>query len=96
MLFLKLNKNLSFDKKLVGDFNLLENKIKKNHQNNYIYTGCQIINKNLFQSYSVDFFSISKIWDELITKNELYGYKSLEKFYHLTNIEIYKETLKNK
>ena len=61
-----------------------------------LYTGCQIINKNLFKSYSVDYFSISKIWDELINKDQLYGFKSLEKFYHLTNIEIYKEILENK
>ena len=95
-ILLLTNKKLSFDKKLIGDFNLIENKIKKDDQNNFIYTGCQIINKNLFKSYSVDYFSISKIWDELINKDQLYGFKSLEKFYHLTNIEIYREILKNK
>ena len=95
-ILLLANKKLSFDKKLVGDFNLLDNIIKKDDQNDFIYTGCQIINKNLFQSYSVDYFSISKIWNELINRGELYGFKSLEKFYHLTNIEIYREILKNK
>ena len=95
-ILLLANKKLSFDKKLAGDFNLLENKIKKDDQNDFIYTGCQIINKNLFQFYSVNYFSISKIWNELINKNELYGFKSLEKFYHLTNIEIYKEILESK
>ena len=90
------NKNLSFDKKLMGDFNLLENIIKKKPQNNLIYTGCQIINKNLFESFSVNNFSISRIWDELIKKNELYGYESFEEFYHLTNLEVYTELLKNK
>ena len=90
------NKNLSFDKKLKGDFNLLENVIKKNPQNNLIYTGCQIINKSLFESFSVNNFSISRIWNELIKKNELYGYESFEKFYHLTSLEVYKELLKNK
>jgi len=90
------NRKLSFDKKLKGDFNLLENIIKKNFQNDLIYTGCQIINKSLFESFSVNNFSISKIWNELIKKNELYGYESLEKFYHLTNLEVYEELLKNK
>jgi|TARA_B110000091_G_scaffold40706_1_gene44056 MurNAc alpha-1-phosphate uridylyltransferase len=90
------NKNLSFDKKLKGDFNLLENVIKKNPQNDLIYTGCQIINKSLFEPFSVDNFSISKIWNELIKKNELYGYESFEEFYHLTSLEVYKELLKNK
>ena len=95
-ILLLVNKDLSFDKKLKGDFNLIENKIKKNDQNDLIYTGCQIINKSLFQSYSVSNFSISNIWNELINKNELYGYESVEYFYHLTNLEVYKKLLKNK
>jgi len=95
-ILLLANKNLSFDKKLKGDFSLVENKIKKDHQNDLIYTGCQIINKSLFESYPVNSFSISKVWNELISKNKLYGYESSEDFYHLTNLEVYKELLKNK
>tara|TARA_B100000787_G_scaffold137522_1_gene106369 strand:+ start:381 stop:1073 length:693 start_codon:yes stop_codon:yes gene_type:complete len=95
-ILLLVNKNLSFDKKLKGDFNLEENKIKKYVKNNLIYTGCQIINKKSFESYSVDNFSISEIWKKLINKNKLYGYESFEDFYHLTNLEVYKELLKNK
>ena len=94
-ILLLVNKNLSFDKKLKGDFNLLENVIKKDSQNNLIYTGCQIINKDLFSSHLVSDFSISEIWNQLISKNKLYGYESLENFYHLTNLEVYKELLKN-
>ncbi len=94
-ILLLVNKNLSFDKKLKGDFNLLKNTIKKDLQNDLIYTGCQIINKSLFESLLVNNFSISRIWNELINKNELYGYESLESFYHLTNLEVYKELLKN-
>ena len=94
-ILLLVNKNLSFDKKLKGDFNLLENVITKDSQNNLIYTGCQIINKKLFSSHLVSDFSISEIWNQLIGKNKLYGYESLESFYHLTNLEIYKELLKN-
>ena len=95
-ILLLVNKNLSFDKKLKGDFNLIDNKIKKNHQNDLIYTGCQIINKSLFESYSVSNFSISKVWNELIAKSKLYGYESPEEFYHLTNLKVYGELLKNK
>ena len=95
-ILLLVNKSFSFDKKLKGDFNLLENIIKKDFQNDLIYTGCQIINKSLFKSYLVSNFSISKVWNELISKNKLYGYESLENFYHLTNLEVYKELLKNK
>jgi len=95
-MLLLVNKDLSFDKKLKGDFNLLENVIKKDSKNDLIYTGCQIINKSLFEPYSVNNFSISKIWYDLINKNELCGYESLEDFHHLTNLEVYQELLKNK
>ena len=95
-ILLLANKNLSFDKELKGDFNLIDNKIKKDDQNNLIYTGCQIINKSLFESCSINNFSISRIWNKQINKNELYGYESSEDFYHLTNLKVYEELLKNK
>jgi MurNAc alpha-1-phosphate uridylyltransferase len=94
-ILLLVNKKLSFDKKLRGDFNLFENVIKKDLQNDLIYTGCQIINKNLFDSHSVSNFSILEVWNQSVRKNKLYGYESLENFYHLTNLEVYKELLKN-
>ena len=95
-ILLLANKNLSFDKKLKGDFNLVDNKIKKSDQNDLIYTGCQIINKSLFESYSVSNFSISEVWNELIAKNKLYGFESSEEFYHVTNLKVYEYLLKNK
>ena len=95
-ILLLVNKNLSFDKKLKSDFILLNNIIKKDLQNDLIYTGCQIMNKGLFDSYSVNDFSISEVWNELVNKNELYGYESLENFYHLTDLGVYEELLKNK
>ena len=95
-ILLLANKNLSFDKKLKGDFNLVDNKIKKDDQNDLIYTGCQIINRSLFESYSINNFSISEVWNKLIAKNKLYGYESSEEFYHLTNLKVYEELLKNK
>jgi len=94
-ILLLVNKDLSFDKKLKGDFNLLKNIIKKDLQNDLIYTGCQIINKDLFDSYSVSDFSISEVWNRLVSKKELYGYEIIESFYHLTNLEVYKDLLKN-
>ncbi|MDA7581096.1 nucleotidyltransferase family protein, partial [Candidatus Pelagibacter sp.] len=94
-ILLLVNKKLSFDKKLEGDFNLLKNIIKKDPQNDLIYTGCQIIRKDLFDSYDVSNFSILEVWNQLVSKNKLYGYESLESFYHLTNLEVYKELLKN-
>ena len=90
-----VNKNLSFDKDLKGDFNLMDHHLKKNDKNSFIYTGCQIINKNLFENYQVRNFSISEIWNKLLKENELYGYESKKNFYHLTNLKVYKKLLKN-
>ena len=94
-ILLLANENLSFDKNLKGDFNLKKNIIKKNELNRLIYTGCQILNKSLFDSYEVGNFSISNIWNKLINKDELYGFESLEDFRHLTDLDIYKQLLKN-
>ena len=89
---LLLAKNtLSFDKNLKGDFELQNNSIRKSDNNDFIYTGCQILNKKLFKKYKVENFSISQIWDELLKKNELYGFESSNKFYHLTDLEIFKK-----
>ena len=94
-ILLLVKKDLSFDKKLNGNFNLIENKIKKDDKNDFIYTGCQIINKSLFDSHVVNSFSILEVWNKLLKEDMLYGYESLENFYHLTNLKIYKELLKN-
>ena len=94
-ILLLANEKLSFDKNLKGDFNLKRNIIKKNDTNSLIYTGCQILNKNLFNYCVVSNFPISNVWNELINKDELYGFESLEEFRHLTDINIYKQLLKN-
>ncbi len=87
---LLVNKKLSFDNNMEGDFDLENNRIKKNDKNNFIYTGCQILNKNLFNEYEVEKFTVAKIWNELLTKQQLNGFESTNKFYHLTNLEIFK------
>ncbi|MDC0391602.1 sugar phosphate nucleotidyltransferase [Candidatus Pelagibacter ubique] len=94
-ILLLANENLSFDKNLKGDFNLKKNIIKKDELNQLIYTGCQILNKSLFDSYEVGNFSISNIWNKLIDKDDLYGFESFEGFRHLTDLDIYKKLLKN-
>ena len=94
-ILLLVNENLSFDKNLNGDFNLKKNIIKKDQLNRLIYTGCQILNKSLFDSYGVGNFSISNIWNKLIDKDDLYGFESFEDFRHLTDLNIYKQLLKN-
>ena len=94
-ILLLANENLSFDKNLKGDFNLKKNIIKKDELNHLIYTGCQILNKSLFDFYEVGNFSISNIWNKLIDKDDLYGFESFEDFRHLTDLNIYKKLLKN-
>ena len=86
-----VNKNLSFDKKLPGDFESKDNHIKKTDKKNFIFIGCQILNKSLFSGYEVRNFPISKIWNDLLKKNELNGFESLNEFYHLTDLDIFKK-----
>ena len=89
------NKRISYDKNLKGDFSFKLNKLLNHEDRNYIFTGCQIINKNLFSNYKNTSFSISKIWNELINDQKLYGFESLNEFTHITNLEIYNKLIKN-
>ena len=91
-ILLVVNKRLSFDQKLKGDFNMINNILKKKDGDaNFIYIGCQILNKNLFRQYKVESFPINEIWDSLLIQEKLNGLESLNKFYHLTNLETFKK-----
>ena len=90
-LLLMANKKLSFDKNLKGDFELTKNLLMRSENNDFIYIGCQILNKKLFEKYKIQNFSISEIWNELLKNNKLNGYESNNKFYHLTNLETFKK-----
>ena len=91
-ILLVVNKRLSFDQKLKGDFNMIDNILKKKDgDKNFIYIGCQILNKNLFRQYKVESFPINEIWDSLLIQEKLNGLESLNKFYHLTNFETFKK-----
>ena len=95
-ILLLVKQNLSFDKDLNGDFNLVKNKIKKVIKNKFIYTGCQIINKSLFDDFLSKNFPVSEVWNKLMDIDQLYGYESLEYFKHVTNIQVYNELLEDK
>ena len=90
-ILLLTDKKKSFDTNLRGDFNLKNNLLIKNGNENFIYIGCQILNRNLFKQYNVYNFSISEVWNELLIKNELNGFESSNRFYHLTNLDIFKK-----
>ena len=90
-ILLLVKKELSFDKNLNGDFDLKGNLIIKNDDRKFIYTGCQILNKKLLSDYKDKNFSIINLWNDLIEKKELYGIKTNNKFYHLTDLETFKK-----
>ena len=90
-ILLLVNKDLSFDKNLNGDFNLENDLISKEDKNYFIYTGCQILSKKIFINYKVENFSITRVWNSLIEKKELFGFKSNNDFYHLTDLKTFKK-----
>jgi len=90
-ILLLVNKDLSFDKNLNGDFDLKDNLIIKNNDRKFIYTGCQILNKKLLSNYKTEKFSINNLWNDLIEKKELHGFETNNDFYHLTDLKTFKK-----
>ena len=90
-ILLLANKKLSFDKKLKGDFNLKNNLINKEAEKEFIYIGCQIIDKKLFIRDKIENYSILEIWNNLLDQKKLFGYESQKDFYHLTDLDIFKK-----
>ena len=91
-------KEKSFDKSFKGDFNLVNDLIKRDVKGNLssIYTGLQIIRPEFFSSLDSKIFSINKIWDRLIVNNELYGIESNIDFLHVSTLDTYKNLLEKK
>ena len=92
---LVVNKEKSFDQSFKGDFNLKNNLINRKDRDNLncIYTGLQIIKPEVFNGLSEEVFSINRIWDKLIQKNELHGMESNISFLHVSTLDIYKRLL---
>ena len=88
-ILLLVNKNLSFDQSLAGDFNLSNNLISKKDNLDFIYIGCQILNKKILANQTISKFSILNIWNKLIDEKKLYGFESKQKFYHLTDLNTF-------
>ena len=91
IILMLVKKSKSFDKRFKGDFILKDNLVSKESINNYIFTGCQILNKSIFTSINKDKFSISEVWDKEIKNIQLYGIESVNEFFHVTDLEIYKK-----
>jgi len=94
-ILLVVPKDLSFDKRLKGDFNLINEKLTKDNNKNFIYTGCQIINKNIFSKITKKKFSMNEIWKSQLKESRLFAYESNIEFLHVTDLEIYNKILKN-
>ena len=86
---LLVNKNLSFDSSFKGDFNLNANIVSRDDNNEFIFTGLQILDQSVFNSIKDKIFSMNKIWDNLIKNKSLLGIQSKQKFYHLNTKEMY-------
>ena len=94
-ILLVVPKDLSFDKRLKGDFNLINEKLTKDNNKNFIYTGCQIINKNIFSKITKKKFSMNEILNSQLKESRLFAYESNIEFLHVTDLEIYNKILKN-
>ena len=94
-LLMVANKVNSYDQRFKGDFELKQKVLSKDSDNNYIYTGCQIINKKLFNDIGKNKFSILEIWNSQMNKKKLYGHEYEGKFIHLTDLEIFNQLTKN-
>ena len=91
------HKKDSFDKNLSGDFSLDKNNLLNKSSNDYIYTGCPLLNPNIFNlKKEGDIFSMNEIWNDLIAQESLNGCLSSCSFLHATNLEIYNQLIKIK
>ncbi len=88
---LLVNKKLSIDPSFKGDFNLNNEKISKDGENQFIFTGLQIINRSVFTNEKSEVFSLNKVWNKLIKDKNLLGLESNQKFYHLNTSDMYRK-----
>ena len=90
---LLVSKKLSIDPSFKGDFNLINEKISKNAENQFIFTGLQITNRSVLINEKTGVFSMNKVWNKLIKDKKLLGLASNQKFYHLNTFDMYKKIL---
>ena len=95
-ILLVVNNTFCYDKRFNGDFEIKDNILLKKKINDFKYTGCQIINKDLLTGRNITYFPISEIWDNLERENKLFGFEYSGEFLHLTDIEIYNKLFKSK
>ena len=94
-ILLIVNNSTCFDKRFNGDFEFKDNILLKKKINDFKFTGCQIINKDLLKNKNITYFPMSEIWDDLERENKLCGLEYSGEFLHLTDIEIYNKLFKS-
>tara|TARA_B100001559_G_C16349200_1_gene551828 strand:+ start:64 stop:762 length:699 start_codon:yes stop_codon:yes gene_type:complete len=92
-ILLLVNKKLSIDPSFHGDFNLNNKIISNDEENQYIFTGLQITNRDILIKEKSKIFSMNKVWNKLIKDKNLQGLESNQKFYHLNTFDMYKKIL---
>ena len=88
---LLVRKELSLDNSFKGDFNLKNNLISKDEQNQFIFTGLQIMKNDHLSFLNKNIFSMNEVWTKLIIENNLGGLESNQKFYHLNTTEMFEK-----
>ena len=92
-----MEKKKSYDKSFTGDFNINSKQIiTREESNNYIFTGAQIMDRSIFSEMKKKIFSMNLIWDQLIKKKILLAQESNQTFFHVNNLEVFKELEKLK
>ena len=81
-------KEKSFDENLKPDFGV-DNDLMLINEKKYIYTGFQILSSKTLVSRKAEFFSVKKIWDDLIEQRLIAGKIFEDTFYHTTDFDIY-------
>ena len=79
------------DDSFKGDFNLNNNLISKDDQNQYIFTCLQIMKYDHLSFFKKNIFYMNEAWAKLISENNLGGLESNQKFYHLNTIEMFEK-----
>jgi len=91
-ILLLVDKINSHDKSFKGDFNFGNKQIITRDTNNqYIFTGAQIINRSIFEGVKIKVFSMNLVWNQMVKEKKLLGQESNQTFFHVNNLKVYEE-----
>ena len=78
---LLVDKKKAHDKSFKGDFNINDkNLVTRDNNNNFIFTGAQILDRSVFDRVEEKIFSMNKVWDNLIKDKSLLVMKAIKSF----------------